>query len=109
MTPLSFLDFRLHWRATIDFIGESARRNGHDAPGRIRADSFRVVCVEEATSVVGGAGGDGNLELHLLNESQLHYVPLLRRTMSWHGRGMHDHRMDHLGPLPRHLQGILGM
>ena len=82
VTPLSFLDFRLHWRATIDFIGDSARRNGHDALGRIRADSFRVVCVEETTSVVGDAGGDGNLELYLLNENQLHYVPLFRRTMA---------------------------
>ena len=79
VTPLSFLDFRVHWRSTVDFIGESAGRNGQDALGRIRAESFRAVCVEERTSVVGDADGEGNLELHLLNESQLHYVPLLRR------------------------------
>ena len=82
MTPLSFLDFRLHWRATIDFIGESARDNGHDMLALIRAESFRVVCVEETTRVVGDADGDGTLDLHLLNEGQLHYVPLFRRTMS---------------------------
>ena len=79
VTPLSFLDFRVHWRSTVDFIGESARRNGQDALGRIRAESFRAVCVEERTSVVGDADGEGALELHLLNESQLHYVPLVRR------------------------------
>ena len=78
MAPLSFLDFRVQWRSTVDFIGESARRNGQDALGRIRADSFRAFCVEEQTSVVGDADGEGTLELHLLNESQLNYVPLLR-------------------------------
>ena len=40
VTPLSFLDFRLHWRSTIDFIGESARSNGHDALALMRADNF---------------------------------------------------------------------
>ena len=82
VTQLSFLDFRLHWRATIDFIGESARNMGHDTLALIRAESFRVVCVEETTRVVGDADGDGTLELHLLNERQLHYVPLLRRATS---------------------------
>ena len=92
VTPFSFLDFRLRWRSTIDFIGESARSNGHDALALIRAESFRVVCVEETTRVVGDADGDGTLELHLLNERQLHYVPLIRRGTSQHRGAIQESR-----------------
>ena len=63
----------------MNIIGESARSMGLDAEGHIRAETFRVVCVEETRAVIGDADGTGPLELHLLNEGFRHYVPLLRR------------------------------
>ena len=79
VTLHSFLDLRRHWRETVDLIGESARSMGLDTGNRIRANTFRVVCIEENRSVVGDADGDGPVALHLLNEGFLHYVPLIRR------------------------------
>ena len=59
MTLESFLDVRRHWRETVDLIGESARSMGLDTDNRIRAEIFRVVCIEENRSVVGDAGPSG--------------------------------------------------
>ena len=85
VTLESFLDLRRHWRDTVDLIGASARSMGLDTDNRIRAETFRVVCIEENRSVVGDADGDGPVAVHLLNEGFLHYRPLLRRRAEHNG------------------------
>ena len=65
VTLHSFLDLRRHWRETVDLIGESARSMGLDTGNRLRANTFRVVCIEENRSVVGDADGDGPVAVHL--------------------------------------------
>ena len=55
----TILDLRPHYASVIDLIGLSARVNGCDAAGKIRAENFSVTCVAEDQLVVGEVVGEG--------------------------------------------------
>ena len=80
VTEANFLDFRPHGASVIDLIGMSARAEGLDPQGRIRADRFSVTCVAEDLGRVGDVVGEepGRTSLYILNEGLLHFVPLIR-------------------------------
>ena len=78
VTELNFLDLRPHSASIIDLIGMSARDNGLDPTDLIHAENFSVTCVAEEQLVVGEVVGTGRIPLYVLNESLLHFVPLLK-------------------------------
>ena len=82
VTAEKCLDLRPHYASVIDLIGLSARANGCDAAGKIRAENFSVTCVAEDQLVVGEVVGSG-ASLYVLNEGLQHFVPLLRDRSRW--------------------------
>ena len=79
VTADNYLDLRPHWRDIVSLISESACAQGFRDGRLIRPEAFRITCVEERRQVVGDVVGDGPTDLFILNESMLHFVPLLRR------------------------------
>ena len=78
VTERIFLDVRPHSASIIDLIGISARTNGCDPTGSIRAENFSITCVAEDQRRVGEVVGAGRHPLCVLKEGLLHFVPLLR-------------------------------
>ena len=78
VTERNYLDLRNHWESIIDLIGVSARAHACDPENQIYATNFNVTAVLEQTSRVVEKDGDGPLALFILNEGNMHFVPLLR-------------------------------
>ena len=79
VTDRNFLDLRNHWEAIIELLLLSARAQGSYIPDAIRPASFRIISVQEGRQVIGDEVGTGHYRLYILNESFLHFVPLIRR------------------------------
>jgi hypothetical protein len=99
VNPLSYLDLFAHWEDVVRLLGEQARAMGCDAAGVIKADSFRIVCVEESSQLVGEEYGRGPRVLYLMNESFRHFVPLIEKmsTRSWSGASASSSSVGDLG------------
>ena len=82
VTEKNYLDLRNHWRSIIDLIGTSARAHGCDPGNQLTAANFNVTAVLEETSRVVEVDGEGPVALFLLNEGNMHFVPLLRNRES---------------------------
>ena len=79
VTRDNFLVHDLHWEAIVDCLGLHARDTGFDAEGRIAHTSFTLVVVSEDRSAIASIEGTGPIRLYILNQGNMHYVPLLRR------------------------------
>ena len=80
VTEDNFLDLRNHWRSIVDLIGMSARENDCDPHRRIVAANFNVTAVLEESQRVVEVDGEGLIPLFILNQGNMHFVPLLRNT-----------------------------
>ena len=78
MTAHNFLDLKEHWAAVIDLIGECARARDFEDHERIRASNFIVVGISQEEKRIVAKEGSGSVPLFVLNQSQCHFVPLLR-------------------------------
>ena len=78
VTVDNFLDLKEHWAAVIDLIGECARVQGLEYHELIRASNFTVVGVSQDEKRIVATEGSGSMPLFVLNQSQCHFVPLLR-------------------------------
>ena len=78
VTEDNFLDLRNHWRSIVDLIGMSARENDCDPHRRIVAANFNVTAVLEESRPVVEVDGEGPIPSFILNQGNMHFVPLLR-------------------------------
>ena len=78
VTANNFLDLKEHWAAVIDLIGECARVRGFKDHERIRASNVVIVGISQEEKRIVAKEGSGNMPLFVLNQSQCHFVPLLR-------------------------------
>ena len=62
----------------IDLIGECARVRGFKDHERIRASNVVIVGISQEEKRIVAKEGSGNMPLFVLNQSQCHFVPLLR-------------------------------
>ena len=78
VTANNFLDLKEHWAAVIDLIGECARVRGFKDHERIRASNVVIVGISQEEKRIVAKEGSGSMPLFVLNQSQCHFVPLLR-------------------------------
>ena len=78
VTANNFLDLKEHWAAVIDLIGECVRARGFHDHERIHSSDFMVVGISQEEKRIVAMEGSGSRPLFVLNQSQCHFVPLLR-------------------------------
>ena len=64
--------------SACDLIGECARVRGFKDHERIRASNVVIVGISQEEKRIVAKEGSGNMPLFVLNQSQCHFVPLLR-------------------------------
>ena len=77
VTASNFLDLSEHWKDIVDLIGMSARARSLDTDGFVHHEMFTLTCVDEMTQTLGTVEGFGYIDLYLLNEGNLHFVPII--------------------------------
>jgi hypothetical protein len=82
VTARNFLDFKEHWAVIVDLLGQSARAQGLDADCRIQASTFTAIAISQEKKCIVSKEGSGPLKLFVLNQDQIHFVPLLRARFS---------------------------
>ena len=72
VTAHNFLELQAHWRAVLEFLGQTAGRP-------IDTNHYRVVCLDLTIGHSGDVVGTGALTLHIARVGLNHFVPLIRR------------------------------
>ena len=77
VTESNFLDYRLHTPVSLRHFSRFPCMGTADT---IQPEIFTVSCVEEATSLVVDVVGNAPTALFILNQHDVHAVPLLRQS-----------------------------